>query len=206
MLKIINIFINKFKLIKMSSVNVLNIIPKNPITKFTDIYSFEIIFEVLSEIKKEIEWKMIYITSEDKKNDQILGEVQIDPPNQLGNMKFEFTGDAPQIEKIPECDVIGVAAILICCSYNEQEFFRCGYYLNITYDNEEMNINMPEKIDVNHLIRNLLADKPRIVRYEIDWESENGKKDNKNDEAGHFMFNEGKMNQEKFKALEKDKK
>ena len=188
----------------MSSVNVLNIIPKNPITKFTDIYSFEIIFEVLSELKKEIEWKMVYITSDDQKNDQILNEIQIDPPSQLGQMKFEFTGDAPIISKIPENDVIGVAAILLCCSYNEQEFFRCGYYLNITYDNEEMNINMPEKIDVNHLIRNLLADKPRIVRYEIDWEGDS-KKFNKNDEVGHFMFNEGKMNQEKFKALEKDK-
>ena len=188
----------------MSSVNVLNIIPKNPITKFTDIYSFEIIFEVLSELKKEIEWKMVYITSDDQKNDQILNEIQIDPPSQLGQMKFEFTGDAPIISKIPENDVIGVAAILLCCSYNEQEFFRCGYYLNITYDNEEMNINMPEKINVDHLIRNLLADKPRIVRYEIDWEGDH-KKDNKNDEVGHFMFNEGKMNQEKFKALEKDK-
>ena len=188
----------------MSSVNVLNIIPKNPITKFTDIYSFEIIFEVLSELKKEIEWKMVYITSDDQKNDQILNEIQIDPPSQLGQMKFEFTGDAPIISKIPENDVIGVAAILLCCSYNEQEFFRCGYYLNITYDNEEMNINLPEKIDVNHLIRNLLADKPRIVRYEIDWEGDS-KKLNKNDEVGHFMFNEGKMNQEKFKALEKDK-
>ena len=188
----------------MSSVNVLNIIPKNPITKFTDIYSFEIIFEVLSELKKEIEWKMVYITSDDQKNDQILNEIQIDPPSQLGQMKFEFTGDAPIISKIPENDVIGVAAILLCCSYNEQEFFRCGYYLNITYDNEEMNINMPEKINVDHLIRNLLADKPRIVRYEIDWEGDH-KKDNKNDEVCHFMFNEGKMNQEKFKALEKDK-
>ena len=188
----------------MSSVNVLNIIPKNPITKFTDIFSFEIIFEVLSELKKEIEWKMVYITSENQKDDQILNEIQIDPPSQLGQMKFEFTGDAPIIGKIPENDVIGVAAILLCCSYNEQEFFRCGYYLNITYDNEEMNINMPEKIDVNHLLRNMLADKPRIVRYEIDWEGDN-KKEKINDKAGHFMFNEGKMNQEKFKALEKEK-
>ena len=189
----------------MSSVNVLNIIPKNPITKFTDIYSFEVFFEVLSELKKDIEWKMVYITSDNQKNDQILNEIQIEPPKQLGQMKFEFTGDAPLIEKIPENDIIGVAAILICCSYNEQEFFRCGYYLNITYDNEEMNINMPEKVDVNHLIRNLLADKPRIVRYEIDWEGDINKKDNKNDQAGHFMFNEGKMNQDKFKELEKDK-
>jgi len=189
----------------MSSINVLNIIPKDPITKFTNPYSFEVIFEVLSELKKEIEWKMVYITSDNQSTDQILNEIQIDPPSQLGKMRFEFTGEAPKIEKIPENDVLGVAAILICCSYNEQEFFRCGYYLNITYDNEEMNLNIPEKIDVNHLERNLLADKPRIVRYEIDWEGENGKKDNKNDEAGHFMFKEGKMDQEKFKALEKEK-
>ena len=187
----------------MSSVNVLNIIPKKPITKFTDPFSFEIIFEILSEIKKEIEWKMVFITSEKHEEDQILSEIQIDPPSQLGQMRFEFTGDAPVIEKIPENDVIGVAAILLCCSYNEQEFFRCGFYLNITYDNEEMNINRPEKIDVNHLIRNLLADKPRIVRYEIDWEGLNDKKDVNNEGAGHFMFNEGKMNQDKFKALEK---
>ena len=189
----------------MSSVNILNIIPKSPITKFTEPYSFEIIFEVLSELKYEIEWKMIYITSDNQKNDQILNEIEIDPPNQLGQMRFEFTGDAPKIETIPENDIIGVAAILLCCSYNAQEFFRCGYYLNINYDNEEMNINMPEKIEVNHLMRNLLADKPRIVRYEIDWEGENVKKDNKNNWAGQFMFNEGKMNQEKFQSLEKNK-
>ena len=187
----------------MSSISVLNIIPKNPITKFTETFSFEIVIEILSELTKEIEWKMIYITSENQKDDQILSEIEIDPPKQLGQMKFEFTGDAPNISKIPENDVIGVAAILLCCTYNGQEFFRCGYYLNISYDNEEMNMNMPEKIDLDHLIRNMLASKPRIVKYEIDWEGE-GNKDNKNEEAGHFMFNEGKMNQDKFKDLEKD--
>ena len=187
----------------MSSISVLNIIPKNPITKFTETFSFEIVIEILSELTKEIEWKMIYITSENQKDDQILNEIEIDPPKQLGQMKFEFTGDAPNISKIPENDVIGVAAILLCCTYNGQEFFRCGYYLNISYDNEEMNMNMPEKIDLDHLVRNMLASKPRILTYEIDWEGE-GNKDNKNEGAGHFMFNEGKMNQDKFKDMEKD--
>ena len=189
----------------MSSVGILNIIPKNPITKFTDAFSFEIVIEVLSELKKEIEWKMVYITSEDQKYDQILNEIEIDPPSQLGQMKFEFVGESPDITKIPENDVVGVAAILLCCSYNEQEFFRCGYYLNITYDNEEMNMNMPEKVDVSHLVRNMLASKPRIVKYEIDWEGDNANKGNMNEGAGHFMFNDGKMNQEKFKDMEKDK-
>ena len=189
----------------MSSVNVLNIVPKNPITKFTDQFAFEILIEVLSELKKEIEWKMVYITSENQNEDQILNEIEIDPPNQLGQMKFTFEGDAPNITKIPENDVIGVAAILLCCSYNGQEFFRCGYYLNITYDNEEMNLNMPEKIDVAHLVRNMLSDKPRIVKYEIDWEGDNVNKGNVNEGAGHFMFNGGKIDQEKFKDMEKDK-
>ena len=189
----------------MSSVNVLNIVPKNPITKFTDQFAFEILIEVLSELKKEIEWKMVYITSENPNEDQILNEIEIDPPNQLGQMKFTFEGDAPDINKIPENDVIGVAAILLCCSYNGQEFFRCGYYLNITYDNEEMNLNMPEKIDIPHLVRNMLSDKPRIVKYEIDWEGDNVNKGNPNEGAGQFMFNEGKIDQEKFKDMEKDK-
>ena len=184
----------------MSSVNVLNIVPKNPITKFTDQFSFNILIEVLAELKKEIEWKMVYITSENQNYDQILNDIEIDPPNQLGQMKFVFEGDAPDITKIPENDVIGVAAILLCCSYNGKEFFRCGYYLNITYDNEEMNINMPEKINVEHLVRNMLSDKPRIVKYEIDWEGDNDNKENVNEGTGHFMFNEGKMNQEKFKT------
>ena len=83
----------------MSSINVLNIIPKNPITKFTNPFSFEVVFEVLCEIKKEIEWKMVYITSDNQKDDQILGEIQIDPPKQLGQMKFMFDGDAPDIKK-----------------------------------------------------------------------------------------------------------
>ena len=84
----------------MASVNVLNIIPKSTINKFSDPFSFEIIFEVLSELKKEMEWKMIYIGSaEDKKYDQILETIEIDGPFQLGSMKFEFVGDAPDISK-----------------------------------------------------------------------------------------------------------
>ena len=190
----------------MSSVSVLNIIPKNPITKFTDTFSFEIIIEVLSELKKEIEWKMVYITSENQKDDQILNEIEIDPPNQLGQMKFEFVGDAPDITKIPENDVVGVAAILLCCSYNEQEFFRCGYYLNNLYDNEEMNLNPPEKVDQNRIIRSLLADKPRITRFDIEWDNGNNIIiNNENKENENFMFKEGKMDIQQFNLMKDDK-
>ena len=151
---------------------------------------------------------MIYIGSaEDKKYDQILETIEIDGPFHLGSMKFEFTGEAPDISKIPESEVLGVTAIILCCSYNNQEFFRCGYYLNNIYDNEEMNINPPEKVDKDRIIRSLLADKPRITRFDIDWDNENvdnvineNKTENEN-----FMFKEGKMDIQQFNLMKDDK-
>ena len=192
----------------MASINILNIIPKTTINKFTDPFSFEIIFEVLSQLTKEIEWKMIYIGSaEDTKYDQILETIEIDGPFQLGSMKFEFTGEAPDISKIPESEILGVTAVILCCSYNNQEFFRCGYYLNNIYDNEEMNINPPEKVDKDRIIRSLLADKPRITRFDIDWDNENV--DNVNNENKteneNFMFKDGKMDIQQFNLMKDDK-
>ena len=192
----------------MSSINILNIIPKTTTSKFTDPFSFEIIFEVLSELKKEMEWKMIYIGSaEDKKYDQILETIEIDGPFHLGSMKFEFTGEAPDISLIPESEILGVTAIVLCCSYNNQEFFRCGYYLNNLYDNEEMNLNPPEKIEQNRIIRSLLADKPRITRFDIEWDNENENKinDNNKEENDNFMFKDGKMDIQQFNIMKDDK-
>ena len=191
----------------MSSINILNIIPKTTINKFTDPFSFEIIFEVLSELTKEMEWKMIYIGSaEDKKYDQILETIEIDGPFQLGSMKFEFIGDAPDISKIPESEILGVTAIILCYSYSNQEFFRCGYYLNNLYDNEEMNLNPPEKVDKNHILRSLLADKPRITRFDIDWDNDVNKNyEQEKDINKNYMFQNGKMDVQKFNSLQEDK-
>ena len=38
----------------MSLINILNIVPKNPVTKFMELYIFEITFEIISKLKKEI--------------------------------------------------------------------------------------------------------------------------------------------------------
>ena len=191
----------------MASINILNIIPNNTTSKFTDPFSFEIIFEVLSNLKKEIEWKMIYIGSaEDKKYDQILETIEIDGPFHLGSMKFEFTGEPPDIKLIPESEILGVTAVILCCSYNNQEFFRCGYYLNNLYDNEEMNLNPPEKVDQNRIIRSLLADKPRITRFDIEWDNGNNIIiNNENKENENFMFKEGKMDIQQFNLMKDDK-
>ena len=157
----------------MSMINVLNIIVHNPKAKFTDKFSFQIAFECLGKFEKEIEWKMIYIgCADNEKYDQILDTVEIGPLKE-GTMKFDFNVEnSPDYTKIPKEDVLGVTAILLCCSYNNQEFFRVGYYLNNTYDNEQMNENPPDEIDINHIVRTILVDKPRITRFNINWDDE----------------------------------
>ena len=70
-----------------------------------------------------------------------------------------------------------------------------------------MNINPPEKVDKDRIIRSLLADKPRITRFDIDWDNENvdnvineNKTENEN-----FMFKDGKMDIQQFNLVKDDK-
>ena len=45
-----------------------------------------------------------------------------------------------------------------------------GYYVNNEYDLQELNENPPEVVDVARVIRNILADSPRVTRFDIKWE------------------------------------
>ena len=63
---------------------------------------------------------------------------------QPGQMKFVLEGSAPNTSHLPINDVVGVTAVLLTCSYKDnQEFLRVGYYVNIEYDDQEMNENPP---------------------------------------------------------------
>lgn len=78
--------------------------------------------------------------------------------------------DAPNTELIEGKDILGPTVILLTCSYMEQEFIRIGYYVNNEYDLQELNENPPEVVDVARVIRNILADSPRVTRFDIKWE------------------------------------
>ena len=66
--------------------------------------------------------------------------------------------------------------LLLACSYLDQEFIRVGYYVYNEYlpfegYNEETHGPPPvmEYIDSRHIVRRILADKPRITRFPIHW-------------------------------------
>ena len=92
---------------------------------------------------------------------------------------------------------------MLTCSYKEQEFFRCGYYLNNFYDNEEWNVTPPEEIQFDKLKRHILFEKPRITKFNISWDQTkaatiSGFNDN-------FMFDENFHNnniQNEFKNID----
>ena len=90
-------------------------------------------------------------------------------PIPVGVNKFIFEADAPNTSRIPETDILGVTVILLTCAYDGREFVRVGYYVNNEYDSEELNAEPPAKPLVDHVRRNVLAEKPRVTRFAIKW-------------------------------------
>ena len=70
-----------------------------------------------------------------------------------------------------------------------------------------MNLNPPEKVNKNHIIRSLQANKPRITRFDIYWDNEPGNKNNEQEKDidDNFMFKDGKIDAHKFNSLQDDK-
>jgi histone chaperone ASF1 len=116
----------------------------------------------------DMEWKLIFVGSPGNAElDQELDDSLVGPIS-CGISTFEFEASPPDHTKIPEEDIIGVAALVFKGSYNDQEFIRIGYYQNTEYDNEEMRENPPAQPVVTRLIREV-SNKPRITRFNIQW-------------------------------------
>eukprot|EP00240_Pyramimonas_obovata_P014268 CAMPEP_0118926974 /NCGR_PEP_ID=MMETSP1169-20130426/4560_1 /TAXON_ID=36882 /ORGANISM="Pyramimonas obovata, Strain CCMP722" /LENGTH=217 /DNA_ID=CAMNT_0006868643 /DNA_START=484 /DNA_END=1133 /DNA_ORIENTATION=- len=155
----------------MSAVNVTQVaILDNP-SRFTNPLQFEIQYECLNDLQEDLEWKLTYVGSaEDEKHDQILDSVLVGPVV-AGSYRFVFQADAPDPSKIPPADMTGVTVLLLTCAYRDKEFIRVGYYVNNEYDNEEMRENPPDAPVLDKLVRNILADKPRVTKFPIEFDA-----------------------------------
>lgn len=153
--------------VSLLGVNVLN----NP-TKFTDKYAFEITFECLEGLQKDLEWKLTYVGSATSDQyDQELDSLLVGPIP-VGVNKFIFEADPPDTKRIPDAEILGVTVILLTCAYDGREFVRVGYYVNNEYDSDELNADPPAKPVIEKIRRNILAEKPRVTRFNIKWDSE----------------------------------
>lgn len=168
----------------MALVNVANMVVLDNPAPFGNPLQFEITFECLQSLQDDLEWKVVYVGSaENSTHDQTLDEILVGPVP-VGINKFILQADAPDPSTIPSMDILGVTVILVTCSYREEEFVRVGYYVNNEYTTEEMDMGQegegevgapptpptpPTPLDMTKVVRTILADKPRVTRFPINW-------------------------------------
>lgn len=165
----------------MALVNVTNVVVLDNPTTFTNPLTFEVTFECLQELDADLEWKVIYVGSaEDTRYDQVLEEVDVGPIP-VGVNKFVLTAESPDPATIPPTDLVGVTVTLITCCYKNKEFIRVGYYVNNEHNDPAINAEIQEgrippaeMLDPACITRNILADKPRVTRFPIDWNAAPG--------------------------------
>ncbi|KAJ5793649.1 hypothetical protein N7457_000248 [Penicillium paradoxum] len=151
----------------MSVVSLLGVKNLNNPAPFTASYQFEITFECLEQLQKDLEWKLTYVGSATSSEyDQELDSLLVGPIP-VGVNKFIFEADAPDVKRIPTSEMLGVTVILLTCSYDGREFVRVGYYVNNEYDSEELAAEPPAKPIIERIRRNVLAEKPRVTRFAI---------------------------------------
>ncbi|EON66950.1 hypothetical protein W97_06066 [Coniosporium apollinis CBS 100218] len=156
----------------MSVVSLLNVTVLNNPAPFNSSYEFEITFECLEQLQKDLEWRLTYVGSATSSEfDQTLDELSVGPVP-VGVNKFVFEADSPKLNRIPNNEILGVTVILLSCSYDGREFVRVGYYVNNEYADEALNADPPAKPIVEKVRRNILAEKPRVTRFAIKWDSE----------------------------------
>jgi len=154
----------------MAKVHITNVVVLDNPSSFFNPFQFELTFECIEELKEDLEWKMIYVGSaESEEHDQVLDTIYVGPVPE-GRHIFVFQADPPDVTKIPEQDAVGVTIVLLTCSYRGQEFVRVGYFINNDYADPEMRENPPPKPLFDKLTRNILATKPRVTRFKINWD------------------------------------
>jgi len=154
----------------MAKVHITNVVVLDNPSSFLNPFQFELTFECIEELKEDLEWKMIYVGSaESEEYDQVLDTIYVGPVPE-GRHIFVFQADPPDVTRIPEQDAVGVTVVLLTCSYRGQEFVRVGYFINNDYTDPELRELLPPKPQFDKLTRNILASKPRVTRFKINWD------------------------------------
>eukprot|EP00210_Caulerpa_lentillifera_P001208 g1164.t1 len=132
----------------------------------------------------DLEWKVTYLSTPDDDNlDQELESVLVGPISP-GVYKFvlEVSVDPPDGDKIPVDDLIGNSAVVVSCLFNDHEFIRVGFYVNVEYKDEELREHPPEHPVFDKLIRNVANDNPRITTKPLEMQIKNQSQEQEEEE------------------------
>ena len=90
----------------------------------------------------------------------------------------------------------------------KKEFFRCGFYVyNGFIEQTEENLLIEDKNQINleKIERRILADKPRITRFDIDWNNDPNKVCHSETQFDSFENKENLVNNKEDKTMLEEK-
>eukprot|EP00922_Rhytidocystis_sp_ex-Travisia-forbesii_P063173 GHVS01094018.1.p1 GENE.GHVS01094018.1~~GHVS01094018.1.p1 ORF type:complete len:385 (+),score=114.99 GHVS01094018.1:432-1586(+) len=122
-------------------------------------------------------------------SDKYFHDVELDSislgPIPKGTLAFELETAPPNYANMPRRALFEMHALLLTGSYNGCEFIRIGWYVSHALDKTaEALANTTDvmydddvPLDEEMVMRCILTDEPRITRYPIDWDIEEGEKE-----------------------------
>lgn len=148
-----------------SCVSITNVTVLDNPAMFLNPFQLEISYESLLPLKYDLEWKLLYVgCAEDERYDQVLETVHVGPVK-VGNYRFVLQADPPEVELIRSEDILGVAALVLSCSYRGREFIRVGYYVSNQYMQQELIEGSPLTVAIDKVQRFVLASMPKVSRF-----------------------------------------
>lgn len=154
-----------------SCVSITNVTVLDNPAMFLNPFQLEISYESLLPLNYDLEWNLIYVgCAEDESYDQVLQTVHVGPVK-VGNYRFVLQADPPEVELIRSEDLLGVAAIVLSCSYRGREFIRVGYYVSNQYVQQELIEEPPSIVAIDKVQRFVLASMPRVSRFPISFQT-----------------------------------
>eukprot|EP00922_Rhytidocystis_sp_ex-Travisia-forbesii_P063175 GHVS01094022.1.p1 GENE.GHVS01094022.1~~GHVS01094022.1.p1 ORF type:complete len:380 (+),score=109.64 GHVS01094022.1:438-1577(+) len=122
-------------------------------------------------------------------SDKYFHDVELDSislgPIPKGTLAFELETVPPNYANMPRRALFEMHALLLTGSYNGCEFIRIGWYVSHALDKiaealadtTDVMYDDDVPLDEEMVMRCILTDEPRITRYPIDWDIEEGEKD-----------------------------
>ena len=153
----------------MASVQLIEIelISPNP-ALYATLLQFRIVFEVLDDLEDDMEVHVVWVGSFTSSSfDQLLDELLISQLR-VGIYDFVWPVPAPQLDLIPQEDILGVTLLFVSLRYRDQEFLRAGFFVDVDFITEAHQLNPPQAVRVEHITRRVTAS-PHITTMRIFW-------------------------------------
>ena len=161
----------------MSKLSITNIIAPSEPELFLSPFRFQITLDVQAPLLQPLTLMVTYVgCAENSKYDQTLEQIEV-TIDEKGSQFCEIKTNPVNPNLIPTIeDLLGPTVIILSAIYKEKEFFRCSYFINNSYEGNELQLQN-QNLDLALVSRIVLVDQPRVHYTEIDW----------NDETDHFL-------------------